>query len=100
MPQIANLYSESNKVPFDQFDHEVLELMERVGERVRKARGAKGIPRRVLSDISGVSQRYLAQLEAGKGNISIGLLKRVAIALDVSLEGLVAENEYSDSEIC
>ena len=57
-------------------------LMLRVGARVRRAREMKNIPRRVLSDRSGVSPRYLAQLEAGEGNISIALLSRIATALD------------------
>lgn len=73
-------------------------LIARVGERVRRAREQKGLPRRVLSDVSGVSPRYLAQLEAGEGNISIGLLHRVAVALDQPLEWLVSEEDAWDSE--
>lgn len=66
-------------------------LIRRVAERVRRAREMKGLPRRVLSDKSGVSPRYLAQLEAGSGNISIGLLQRVAAALECRVEWLVSE---------
>ncbi len=75
----------------DEVDIVLAELFSRVGERVRKAREKKGISRRVLSEISGVSPRYLAQLEAGAGNISIGLLKRVALALDSRMEWLVGD---------
>ena len=64
-----------------------------VGERVRLARQRKGLSRRVLSDRSGVSQRYLAQLESGAGNISIALLYRVARALDCRVEWLVGEDD-------
>lgn len=74
-------------------DDPVSALIPRVGERVRQARERKGIPRRVLSEISGVSPRYLAQLEAGEGNISIGLLQRVAVALDHRIEWLVGEDD-------
>lgn len=73
-------------------------LILRVGERVRKARERKGIPRRILSDISGVSPRYLALLEAGDGNISIGLLQRIAVALDHRIEWLVGEDDPWTSE--
>jgi len=73
-------------------------LLQQVGHRVRKARERKGIPRRVLSEMSGVSPRYLAQLEAGEGNISIGLLKRVAVALDHKIEWLVGEDDPWSSE--
>lgn len=69
-----------------------------VGERVRKARQRKGIARRVLSELSGVSQRYLAQLESGSGNISIALLFKVANALDHRVEWLVGEDDPWGSE--
>jgi XRE family aerobic/anaerobic benzoate catabolism transcriptional regulator len=63
-----------------------------VGQRVRDARLAAGISRRALSDLSGVSQRYLANLEGGIGNISIGLLKRIAEALKRPVEAFVADD--------
>ena len=56
-------------------------LIRRVGDRVRKARELKGIPRRVLSERSGVSPRYLAQLEAGEGNTLDRAESRVAKAI-------------------
>jgi XRE family aerobic/anaerobic benzoate catabolism transcriptional regulator len=69
-----------------------------VGARVRAARSDKGMSRKALSAASGVSQRYLAQLEGGGGNISISLLKRVAEALDSRIELLVGEGEPSGAE--
>ncbi len=79
-------------------DAQVSELLAQVGVRVRQAREFKGIPRRVLSDISGVSPRYLAQLEAGQGNISIGLLKRVAVALDTGVEWFLGGADERDAD--
>ncbi|SDX36927.1 transcriptional regulator, XRE family with shikimate kinase activity [Ruegeria halocynthiae] len=69
-----------------------------VGARVRRARQIRGIPRRVLSESSGVSPRYLAQLEAGAGNISIGVLQRIARALDYKAEWLIGEDDPWDSD--
>ena len=69
-----------------------------VGERVRMARARRGISRKVLSELSGVSQRYLAQLEGGQGNISIALLKRIAVALDHRIEWLVGEDDPWNSD--
>jgi XRE family aerobic/anaerobic benzoate catabolism transcriptional regulator len=62
-----------------------------VGERVREARARRGMTRKILARDSGVSERYLAQLEAGHGNISIVLLRQVARALNMRLEDLVRE---------
>jgi XRE family transcriptional regulator, aerobic/anaerobic benzoate catabolism transcriptional regulator len=74
-------------------------LLASVGERVRNARARMGLSRRVLAERSGVSQRYLAQLESGQGNISIGLLLRVADALDFRIEWLVAEDDPWTSDV-
>ena len=47
----------------------------RLGERVRAWRAAHAMTRKSLALASGVSERYLAQLEAGQGNISVLLLR-------------------------
>ncbi len=73
-------------------------LLALAGDRVRNARARMGISRRLLAERSGVSQRYLAQLESGQGNISIGLLLRIAGALDVRIEWLLAEEDPWTSE--
>ncbi len=64
-----------------------------LGRRVREAREQRGMARKVLSRIADVSERYLAQLEAGEGNASIILLRRVAVALGVQLTDLVDSAE-------
>jgi XRE family transcriptional regulator, aerobic/anaerobic benzoate catabolism transcriptional regulator len=45
--------------------------------------------RKILARDSGLSERYLAQLESGKGNVSIKLLRRVGEALNLPLARLV-----------
>ncbi|MDG1170179.1 MAG: helix-turn-helix transcriptional regulator [Sulfitobacter sp.] len=75
------------------------ELIARLAARVAEARKKRGLPRRVLSEMSGVSPRYLAQLEAGAGNISILLLQRVADALEIRVEALLAEDIPLDHDV-
>jgi XRE family aerobic/anaerobic benzoate catabolism transcriptional regulator len=67
------------------------EFLKRLGDRVREARAKRGMTRKILSRDSGVSERYLAQLETGQGNISILLLRQLATALDMPIETLVHE---------
>jgi XRE family aerobic/anaerobic benzoate catabolism transcriptional regulator len=62
-----------------------------VGARLRTLRARRGVTRRDLSRLSHVSERYIAQLEAGTGNVSILLLRRIARALGVGAEELTAE---------
>ena len=91
------------KLPAQPNDQRVDDLLHKVGQRIRSVRESKRLPRRVLSDISGVSPRYLAQLENGQGNISIGLLLRVATALDLKLDWLVSDYDgdgSSDKDSC
>lgn len=66
------------------------EFLAVVGKRVRDHRDSVRMSRKVLSQRSEVSERYLAQLESGKGNMSIKLLRKVSIALNVPLDKLVA----------
>ena len=61
-----------------------------LGYCVRDVRQRRQMSRRELSQKSGVSPRFIAQLEAGEGNISIIRLKRIAHALNAPLEELVA----------
>ena len=65
------------------------EYLALVGNRVRELRARRGMTRKILARDSRVSERYLAQLESGEGNISILLLRQVAQALDTPLESLV-----------
>jgi len=65
------------------------DYLKRLGERVRETRARRGMTRKLLARDSGVSERYLAQLETGQGNISILLLREIANALDIPVEDLV-----------
>jgi len=64
-----------------------------LGQRVRTMRGLRGMSRKVLAKVSGISERYIAQLESGKGNVSIVLLRRVAGAMGAPVEDLIPSSE-------
>ncbi len=61
-----------------------------LGKRVRLLRNLRGMTRKMVAREADVSERHLAQLEAGEGNVSIVLLRRIAGALNVSLVELFA----------
>jgi XRE family aerobic/anaerobic benzoate catabolism transcriptional regulator len=67
-----------------------------LGDRVRAWRNSHGMTRKALAVASGVSERYLAQLEAGQGNISVLLLRKLAQAMHVTVESLVREGAEPD----
>jgi XRE family transcriptional regulator, aerobic/anaerobic benzoate catabolism transcriptional regulator len=71
----------------------------RLGERVREERARRGMTRKILARDSGLSERYLAQLESGTGNISIKLLRRVGDALNLPLVRLVGVEPAEPAEL-
>jgi XRE family transcriptional regulator, aerobic/anaerobic benzoate catabolism transcriptional regulator len=56
-----------------------------IGHLVRLGRAKRGITRRKLAESSGISERYLAQIEGGQGNPSVIVLKAIAEAIDVPM---------------
>src|ERR1700742_324639 len=68
-------------------------FLEQLGQRVRTMRALRGMSRKVLAKVSGISERYIAQLEAGRGNVSIVLLRRVSHAMGAHLEDLIPAGE-------
>lgn len=65
--------------------------LKRVGERVRVGRARRGMSRKILSKASGVSERYLADLERGAGNASLLVLRQIADALGVEITHLIGD---------
>ncbi len=70
-----------------------IDFLEQLGQRVRTMRALRGMSRKVLAKVSGISERYIAQLESGKGNVSIVLLRRVSNAMGAHLEDLIPAAE-------
>ncbi len=63
--------------------------LRRLGEKVRTLRNQRGMSRKVLAKQAKVSERYIAQMEAGLGNCSIVLLRRIARAIGLPVTQLV-----------
>jgi len=70
-----------------------------LGDSVRAARARRGMTRKMLARDSGVSERFLAQLETGAGNASILVLRQIAEALDLQLEALLPNGRREPAEL-
>jgi XRE family transcriptional regulator, aerobic/anaerobic benzoate catabolism transcriptional regulator len=66
--------------------------------RIREARAQRGMTRNALAADSGVSLRFLAQLESGQANPSILVLRRIAIAMGFAPDALLAEDKVRPIE--
>src|SRR5690348_13391282 len=69
-----------------------------LGKRVRELRSRRGMTRKQMSQKADVSERHLAQLESGEGNISVVLLQRIAAALRVPIANLFAPQTGESAE--
>ena len=74
------------------------DFLSALGKRVREMRNRRGMTRKVTARDADVSERHLAQLESGEGNVSIVLLRRIAKALNVSLVELFAPTAKEPAE--
>ena len=59
-----------------------------IGFIVKKYRAKRGITRQILANKSGISLRYLAQLESGKANPTISILKNISYSLNMTLSDM------------
>src|SRR5579862_4808071 len=72
-------------------------LLRDLAQRIRALRKSRSLTRKNLSQLADVSERHLAQLESGEGNISILLLNRIAAALNTSLAQLFTSQSQSST---
>src|SRR5687768_2483430 len=71
----------------------MIDVLIPLGRRARERRLAGGWTLREVAERSGVSPRFLVQLEAGRGNISVRRLADVARALDTTPAALLASDD-------
>lgn len=65
------------------------ELLQKVGARARKARVDLGLSIKAVAEAAEMSPRFISDVEAGRGNIAIGRLDRLARALKIPLVRLL-----------
>jgi len=70
------------------------DVLQVLGGKVRALRMARGWTLRELAETSGVSVRFLVQLEAGRANISVKRLAELADACGVTAADLLKETDW------
>lgn len=66
-------------------------ILVELGARVRSWRARRGMTRKQLANDSGLSERFLADVETGKGNVSINSLDAAARALNITILELLQD---------
>ncbi len=75
----------------DPAEHETSATLAELGGRVRAWRARRGMTRKALAADSGLSERFLADVESGKGNVSINSLAAAARALNITVIDLLQD---------
>jgi transcriptional regulator with XRE-family HTH domain len=69
------------------------ESLKKLGRRVRHFRTEKGLSQEKVAEKSGISSKYMSDLERGEANVSIQVLERVASNLGTTTIDLL-DNEH------
>lgn len=70
--------------------------LQTLATRVRQLRNLRGMSRTLFASQSKVSVPHIARLEAGQGNVSVLVLDRLARALGVPLDAMLADEDGDD----
>ena len=81
----------SDQRPKAEHKYAVGDTLIELGGRVRAWRARRGMTRKALASDSGLSERFLADVESGKGNVSINSLEAAAHALNISILELLQD---------
>ena len=73
-------------------DPQDVAYLHNLADKIRDARAQRGMTRNALAADSGVSLRFLAQLEGGQGNPSILVLRRIAAAMGFPPDDLLSND--------
>ena len=74
------------------------DILEELGRRARAFRADRGLTLKELARRSGLSPRFLVQVEAGQGNISVRKLAALARALETTASGMLGGTAASGSK--
>ena len=96
----ATKRSQTRPVNASRLDGTILQsdLHQIMAQRVRDARARRFMTRKALAQESGISLAYLARVERGTGNISLGLLQRLALALNMPVESFFAAEQAPNAD--
>ena len=81
------------KKKFVREKREKTEVTVLVGSRLKSIRVKRKMSQAAIAEASGISSKYLGEVERGEANISIELINRIAVALNASMSAIL-ENEH------
>ena len=71
-----------------------------IGKRIKEARRKKRLSQAQLCEIVDLSDGYISYIETASKCVSLDVLVRIANALDVTVDELLAENLLTNRQAC
>ncbi|MBS5531713.1 helix-turn-helix transcriptional regulator [bacterium] len=66
-----------------------MDICKKFGDRVRELRIAQGLSQEVLAQKAGLHRTYIGSIERGERNISLNNIKKISVALCVTIENIM-----------
>ena len=63
-------------------------LQNRIGKRIRDIRISKGVSQSQLALMTSMTKSYMSEIEAGKKNLTLRTLQKIATSLGITLEDI------------
>ena len=69
----------------------VMNIKQKFGNKIKELRKEKGLSQEKLANLAEIDRTYLPTIEKGERNVSIEVIEKLAIALDVKIKDLFNE---------
>jgi transcriptional regulator with XRE-family HTH domain len=66
-----------------------IQLYRRVGKKIREVRESKNLSQQALADMCNFEKSNMSRIEAGKNNLTLKTLEKIAIGLGVKIKDLL-----------
>ncbi|MBS1778256.1 MAG: helix-turn-helix transcriptional regulator [Bacteroidetes bacterium] len=71
-----------------------MDIKDKVGQRIKELRHELGISQEALGNKAGVDRTYVTDVENGRRNVSVEILKKLVAALEVSIQEFFTAKEF------
>lgn len=68
-----------------------MDIKQKVGDKIKEFRKLKGLSQEKLANLSNIDRTYLPTIEKGERNVSVEILEKLAIALEVNIKDFFDE---------
>lgn len=65
-----------------------MNIKEKFGQKVKQLREQKGFSMEYLANISNIDRTYISDIEKGKRNVSLLIIEKLSLALQVTIQEL------------